>query len=151
MTQLITYLDDIQEGMEFRSKPYLMTEEKIIEFAKQFDPQPFHTSPEAAKNTIFKQLVASGWHTLAINMKMLVETLPLTPGAMMGAGADLNWVKPVYPGDSIYSVFKMIEIKRSKSKPQQGFCIMESKIYNQHDEVVTEVTHKAFGYFRSAE
>lgn len=149
MTQLFTYLDDIKEGTQFQSKSYLMSEERIIAFAKQFDPQPFHTDPVAAKDTIFKRLVASGWHTLAVNMKMLVETLPLTPGAMMGAGADVKWVRPVYPGESIYSIFTMKEIKRSKTKPQQGICLMEAKIYNQDDELVTEITHRAFGYFKS--
>ena len=68
---------------------------------------------------------------------------------MMGAGADVKWVRPVYPGESIYSIFTMKEIKRSKTKPHQGICLMEAKIYNQDDELVTKIMHRAFGYFKS--
>jgi len=97
------YLDDLHVGQRFTSHTHVVSEEQINAFAREFDPQPFHLDAEAAKRTLFAGLAASGWHTAAITMRLLVEAgLPLA-GGIIGAGGELNWPKPTRPGDILTS------------------------------------------------
>jgi acyl dehydratase len=94
-------LDDLHVGQRFISGTHLIDEEQIKAFAQQFDPQPFHLDAEAAKETLFEGLVASGWHTAAISMRLVVERLPLI-GGIVGAGGELTWPTPTRPGATLH-------------------------------------------------
>lgn len=130
------YLDDLQIGDAFRSEEYRLEEAAIIAFAEEFDPQPFHTDPVAAKHAFFGGLAASGWHTAAITMKLLVSSgLPLAKG-IIGAGGNLAWPSPTRPGDTLRVSATITAIKRSRSKPHRAFVSFEIETTNQNGEVV---------------
>lgn len=130
------FLDDLYVGQRFRSATHIIDEAQIKAFAAQFDPQPFHTDEEAAKDTFFKGLAASGWHTAAITMRLNVETgLPLA-GGIIGAGGELNWPAPTRPGDMLHVESEVVEITPSRSKPDRGIAVIVSRTVNQRGEVV---------------
>lgn len=121
------------------SRTYTVTREEVIEFATKYDPQPFHLDDEAAKNTFFGRLSASGWHTGAMVMRLMVDTWKDTePTAGLGSpGIDeLKWVKPVYPGDELSVEMELIDKRRSKSRPDMGLTKTKQTVTNQHGEVV---------------
>ena len=129
------YLDDLQVGQRFTSATHAIDEAQIKAFARQFDPQPFHVDGEAAAASLFGRLVASGWHTAAITMRLLTESVPIANG-VIGAGGDIAWPRPTLPGD-ILSVTSVIEeITPSRSRPDRGIVRMRSETRNQRDEVV---------------
>jgi len=120
------YLDDIKPGDQYTSRDHLMTAEEIIAFAREFDPQPFHTDEEAAKNTFFQGLAASGWHTAAITMRLIVESgLPLA-GGIIGAGGELTWPRPTRPGDVLHVETTVLEVTPSRSRPERGMITVEN-------------------------
>jgi acyl dehydratase len=130
------YLDDLYVGQRFKSAAHTINEAQIKAFAAQFDPQPFHTDEEAAKDTLFKGLAASGWHTAAITMRLNVETgLPLA-GGIIGAGGELSWPAPTRPGDVLHVESEVVEITPSRSKPDRGIAVILSRTLNQRGEVV---------------
>jgi len=131
----LLYLDDLSIGQRFTSAPHVVEEAEIKAFATQYDPQPFHLDHEAAKATIFGGLAASGWHTAAITMKLLVGCTPLA-GGILGAGGELAWPKPTRPGDSLQVTAEITEIIRSKSRPDRGSAMMRIETKNQHGELV---------------
>ncbi len=136
------YLDDLHVGRRFTSRTHLIDEAQITAFARQFDPQPFHLDDEAAKRTIFAGLVASGWHTAAITMRLLVETgLPLE-GGIIGVGGELAWPKPPRPGDTLQVESEIMAITPSRSRPDRGMATVRSLTRNQRKEVVQELTAK---------
>ncbi|NML94300.1 MaoC family dehydratase [Novosphingobium olei] len=143
------YYEDIVPGSSDRFGAYAVTREEVIEFASKYDPQPFHLDDEAAKQTYFGRLSASGWHTCAMTMAMLVEQLKQHQQAGLGSpGVDeLRWVKPVYPGDTLTCERITIDKKRSKSRPEMGSFRNEVKVLNQHGEVV--MTMKSTGFIRT--
>ena len=111
------YLDDLHIGQRFTSATHVVDEEQIKAFARQFDPQPFHLDNEAAKDTLFSGLAASGWHTAAITMRLLVESgLPLA-GGIVRAGGELDWPNPTRPGDSLQVEREVLDIRPSRSRP----------------------------------
>src|SRR5271170_5158066 len=115
------YLDDLKPGNAFESRRHTITEEAIVAFAREFDPQPFHTDPAAAKKSFFGKLIASGWHTAALTMKMLTEAEMDLAGGLIGAGMeDLRWPTPLVPGDTIHVRVEILESRASKSRPQIG-------------------------------
>jgi acyl dehydratase len=118
---MVRYFEDIEIGETHEHGSYDVTEEEIVEFAEQYDPQPFHTDPEAAKETSFGGLAASGWHTAAMCMRLLVEAMEEAEWASQGArGVDeLRWIRPVRPGDSITAEYEVIE-KRDGDRPGIG-------------------------------
>ena len=119
-TQDKLYLDDLQVGRRFLSRTHVVDETEIRAFARQFDPQPFHLDEEAAKRTIFGGLVASGWHTAAITMRLLAEGgLPLA-GGIIGVGGELAWPKPTRPGDTLQVESEVLAITPSRSRPGRG-------------------------------
>ena len=132
----LLYLDDLQVGQRFVSKTLLIDEAQIKAFARQFDPQPFHLDENAAKDSLFSGLVASGWHTAAMTMRLLVETgLPLA-GGLVGAGGELSWPQPTRPGDILRVESEVQEIIPSRSRPDRGVVVTRIVTRNQRDEVV---------------
>ena len=144
------YLEDLSVGDRFRSGEYTLDAAQIKAFALQFDPQPFHTDEEAAKNTFFGGLAASGWHTAAITMKLLVESgIPLAEG-VIGSGGELQWPKPTRPGDVLHVVSEVLDITPSRSKPGRAMVTMRCRTLNQRGEVVQYFTPKLLVHARPA-
>lgn len=129
------YLDDLHVGQRFTSGTHALDEAQIIAFAKQFDPQPFHTDPEAAKATMFKGLAASGWHTAGITMRLLAESVPLADGLIGAQVTSLEWPAPTRPTDVLTVTAEVLEIKPSRSRPERGMVTVRIEARNQHDEV----------------
>ncbi|ABL72741.1 MaoC family dehydratase [Paracoccus denitrificans] len=133
------YLDDLQVGQAFLSGEHRLDAEQIVAFAAQFDPQPFHLDPEAARETFFQGLAASGWHTMAITMKLLVQSIPLAQG-IIGAGGEISWPRPTRPGDVLRVKSRIAEIKPSRSRPDRAMVMAHSLTLNQADEVLQDFT-----------
>jgi len=138
----VQYFEDLETGKTARFGRYEVTREEVIEFARKYDPQPFHLDDEAAAKTHFGRLSASGWHTCAMTMSMLVANLKENRQAGLGSpGMDnLRWLKPVYPGDILRCETTILEKRRSKSRPEMGLFKSHLKVFNQHDEPVMEMT-----------
>jgi acyl dehydratase len=133
------YFEDLPVGRRFTSRRMEMTEAEVRAFALQFDPQPFHMDDEAARDSLFQRLAASGWHTAAMTMRLMVETLPLA-GGIIGAGVDtLSWKKPVYPGDALQIEIEVMEARRSRSNPSGGWVKLQVTTSNQNGDVVQVV------------
>lgn len=132
--QQVLFLDDLAVGEEFHSAEHHLTESQINDFARQFDPQPFHLDRAAAEESFFQGLAASGWHTAAITMKLLVGSLPLGCG-IIGAGGEIQWPRPTRPGDVLRVTSKVLEIKPSRSKPDRGIVTVECLTRNQDGDV----------------
>jgi acyl dehydratase len=130
----LMYLDDLTAGSVFESTEHTLDVEQIREFAQHFDPQPFHLNEEAAKQTFFGGLAASGWHTAAITMKLLVQSLPLA-GGVIGAGSDISWPRPTRPCDVLHVVSTIMDIAPSKSRPDRGIVTVQSDTLNQHGDL----------------
>jgi len=128
------YFEDLAVGTRFTSATYEMTREQIVSFAAQFDPQPFHIDDEAAHESFFAGLAASGWHTAAVTMRLLVESVPFAKG-LIGAGSEVSWPMAVRPGDRLRVVTTLQELVASRSKPDRGLALLESLTLNQDDAV----------------
>jgi acyl dehydratase len=114
-------LDDVAVGQTFRSGPWRIDNERIMSFAADFDPQPFHLDEEAARDTICRGLAASGWHTAVVTMWLLVESDVKPAGGIVGAGFDeLRWPRPVRPGDALRIESEGLEVRPSRSRPDKG-------------------------------
>ena len=134
--QRALYLEDLKVGDRFMSEGHELDAAQIIAFAKLFDPQPFHLDEEAAKSSFFGGLAASGWHTAAITMRLLVTSgLPLADG-VIGSGGQIQWPRPTRPGDVLRVESEVIEIVPSRSKPDRGMVLMRSETRNQHGDVL---------------
>jgi acyl dehydratase len=130
------YLEDLRVGQRFVSGTHRIDAEQIRAFAEQFDPQPFHLDAEAAKATLFEGLVASGWHTAAITMRLLVESgLPIA-GGIIGAGAEITWPNPTRPGDVLQVGSEVLELRPSRSRPDRDVVTVRSETRDQSGEVV---------------
>jgi acyl dehydratase len=135
----IEWFDDLVLGMPFRSPERQVTREEIKRFAQEFDPQPYHLDEKAAKATPLKGLAASGWHTAAIVMRLMTDTRPFGPHPLLGLGVDeLRWLAPVRPGDTLHLEGEVIELIRSRTKPQGIACIKWTAL-NQRGEPVYSV------------
>lgn len=143
------FFEDVEVGAVQRFGSYQVTREEVIEFAGKYDPQPFHLSDEAAAQTYFGRLSASGWHTCAMMMAMLVENMKSHQQASLGSpGQDeLRWLKPVYPGDTLHCETEVIEKRRSQSRPEMGSYRSRITVKNQHGEAV--MTTVAIGLIRT--
>lgn len=133
------YFDDLQVGQRFVSGSLALDAAQITAFARQYDPQPFHIDDAAARGSVFGGLAASGWHTAALTMKLLVETGPPLAGGIIGGTAAVEWPRPTRPGD-ILTVFSEIEeVTPSRSRPERGAVVMRSETRNQLGEIVQVV------------
>jgi acyl dehydratase len=136
------YLDDLHVGQRFTSDTHLMEEARIKGFAAEFDPQPFHLDEAAAEASIFQGLAASGWHTAAVSMRLLVTGgLPFANG-IVGVGGEIAWPRPTRPGDVLHVESEVIGITPSRSKPNQGIVTVRSTTLNQRGEAVYLLTAK---------
>ena len=131
------YLEDFAAGQTFGSGRLAVEKERIKAFAAQFDPQPFHLDEEAARHSLFRGLAASGWHTAAMTMRLLVESELKPAGGIIGAGFDeFRWPRPVRPGDELHLRIEVLEVRPSKSRPEQGLVKLKTTTLNQNDEPV---------------
>jgi len=143
------YFDDLTQGDRFKSATYEVTEEQIISFAREFDPQPFHLDAAVADQTMFKGLIASGWHTAAITMRLFVQTLNFSEGAI-GLGVDeLRWPNAVRPGDGLQVETEIIDLRVSRSKPSHGVVRLRNVTVNQRGEIVQTMSASALVLRRS--
>ncbi len=139
------YLEDMKIGQKSSFGSYRVTREEVIDFARKFDPQPFHLDDEAAAKTHFGRLSASGWHTAAMTMAMLVENLTKEKQAGLGSpGLDeLRWLKPVYPGDTLRVETELTDVRPSRSRPEMGSIHSDLTVFNQDNVAV--MTMKSIG------
>ena len=139
------YFEDFQPGQTSQFGAYHVTESEIKEFASKYDPQYFHLDNEASKHSLFGGLCASGWHTAAMFMRMLIDNLPKDHGSLGSPGINnLKWLKPVYPG-YILSVKSLItQCRLSSSKPGVGIVCSNYEVINQHGETVMSLESNAF-------
>jgi len=141
-TSELLYLDDLHVGRRFTSRTHALDERQITAFASEFDPQPFHLDREAAKETFFGGLVASGWHTAAITMRLQVGGgLPIA-GGLVGFGGEVAWPTATRPGDVLRVESEVVEVVPSRSRPDRGIVTVRSETRNQRGEVVQTATVK---------
>ena len=136
------FLDDLSVGQTFTSASHVLDVGQIKRFAGEFDPQPFHLDEDAAAKSLFAGLAASGWHTAALTMRLLVGGGAPIAGGIVGAGVEIAWPKPTRPGDELHVVSEVTEIVPSRSKPDRGIVVLRSETRNQRDEVVQVLTSK---------
>ena len=135
------YLEDLYVGQRFTSAPHELDAEQVKRFAAEYDPQPFHLDEEAAKASLFGGLAASGWHTAAMTMRMLVDSVPLADG-LIGAELQLAWPKPTRPGMTLQLFSEVVEIRPSRSKPDMAIVTMRNETRNQDGEILQVFTVK---------
>jgi|SRR5690242_2241290 acyl dehydratase len=144
------YLEDLYVGQRFTSGTYVMDERRIKEFAAEFDPQPFHLDAAAGEASLFKGLVASGWHTAAVAMRLLATGgLPIANG-LIGYGGEIAWPNPTRPGDVVHIETEVVEITPSRSKPDQGTVTVRGIMRNQNGDAVYLLTAKLLVFRRSS-
>ena len=134
------YYEDLEAGDTYALEGrYEVDREEITAFAEQYDPQPFHLDEAAAADSVFGGLIASGWHTAAMSMRLVVDDF-LDPETSMGASGveDLEWIEPVRPGDTLRIEIEVLETRPSENRPEMGHVRMELTGYNQHDDAVIE-------------
>ena len=136
------FFEDLEVGAETYYGSYEVTRDEVIEFARKYDPQPFHLSDEAAARTYFGRLAASGWHTCAMTMAVIVRNFEKQQTAGLGSpGVDeLRWMKPVYPGDTLHVRGTIIDKTPSRSKPDIGTFRTQTVVSNQDDVPVMKLT-----------
>lgn len=138
------FMEDLAVGQVFTAGPVQVTAAEIIAFARQFDPQIFHTDPEAAKDTLFKGLIASGWHTASMTMRMITQAFPPMPGGMIGRTMEnLGWPRPVRPGDTLSYRAEILSMEPSKD-PARGILRIKNTTLNQDGKTVMEMTSVVF-------
>jgi acyl dehydratase len=135
------YLEDYVTGQVYMTGKKRVTKDEIVTFATEFDPQFYHLDEVAALQSPFKGLAASGWHTAAMTMRLLVEGEFKPAGGILGVGFDqLSWSRPVRPGDELYVKSEILEVRPSKSKPDRGTVRVQNTTFNQNDEIVQQFT-----------
>ncbi len=138
----LLYLDDLKVGQRFVTGTHLVDEAQIKAFAEEFDPQPFHLDNEAAKDSLFAGLAASGWHTAALTMRLLVTSDMAIAGGIIGAGGELAWPKPTRPGDILQVESEVLELTPSRSRSDRGTATVRILTLNQNKEIVQSFTVK---------
>lgn len=134
------YFEDYIVGSVFEYGPVLVSEAEIIDFAKRFDPQEMHIDPQGAALGPFKGLIASGWHTIGLVMRLFVDHFLSSVASLASPGIDeLRWLKPVRPGDQLRLRVSILETRRSRSKPDRGIVISLMEVINQNGEIVASL------------
>ena len=141
------YLEDLNVGQRWTSAPHHLDAEQIKRFAADYDPQPFHLSDEGAANSMFGTLAASGWHTMALTMRMLVDSVPLA-GGLIGARTEVAWPRPTRPGMTLQVFSEITEMKPSRSKPDMSMVTMRSETRDQNGDVLLIFTARMPVYKR---
>jgi acyl dehydratase len=137
----VQYFEDYAAGQIFHTGRHRLDKEQIVAFARQFDPQPYHLDEQAALKSPFKGLAASGWHTAAITMRLMVDGEFKPAGGILGVGFDqLSWSKPVRPGDELRVKSEVLEVRPSKSRNDRGMIRVQNTTLNQNDEAVQSFT-----------
>jgi acyl dehydratase len=137
----VRYLEDFAPGQVFDTGKHRVDKNEIFAFARQYDPQPFHVDEEAARQSPFQGLAASGWHTAAMTMRLMVDGEFKPAGGILGVGfEDLSWPRPVRPGDELHARSEVLEVRPSKSKPDRGMIRVRTTTFNQNDEPVMVFT-----------
>jgi acyl dehydratase len=137
----VYYLEDFTVGQIFATGRTRIDSDQIKAFARQFDPQPFHLDEEAAQNSVFRGLAASGWHTAAVTMRLMADGEFKPAGGIIGVGFDeLSWSRPVRPGDELHAKSEILDVRPSKSRPDRGLIRVRTTTYNQNDEAVQSFT-----------
>ena len=143
------YFEDLKAGDRFNSGTYTVTEEQIVSFAREFDPQPFHLDAAVARQTMFEGIIGSGWHTAAITMRLFVQTLNFAEGAI-GLGVDeLRWPNAIRPGDGLQVETEIVDLRVSRSKPSHGVVRLRNVTTNQRNEIVQTMAASALVLRRS--
>jgi len=132
----VRYFEDFAVGQKFGSEPRPIEAAEIKAFAAQFDPQPFHLDEDAARDSLFGGLAASGWHTAAVTMRLCLSSDVRPAGGIIGGGGELTWSKPVRPGDALRVEIEVMETRTSRSRPTQGLVKVRIATLNQHGETV---------------
>jgi acyl dehydratase len=130
------YLGDFHVGQRFTSGSHAVDEDQITRFAREFDPQPFHLDHDAAKGTVFAGLAASGWHTAAITMRLLVDGGAPIAGGIVGVGGEISWPRPTRPGDVLQVESEVVQVAPSRSRSDRGIVTIRSETRNQRGDVV---------------
>lgn len=143
------YLEDLVIGQRFLSAAHILERDEILGFAARYDPQFFHLDEELAQESLFGGLAASGWHTAATTMRLLVGSLPLA-GGLIGAGGEIAWPKATRPGDRIHVESEVVTIAPSRSRPERGLVTFRSQTINQDGEIVQVFTPKIIVWRRGA-
>ncbi len=138
------YFEDFPKGRSYPLSEYTITQQRMIAFASEYDPQYYHTDPEAATQSVFGGLIGSGWMTTAIFMRMQCDSF-LSDSACLGSpGVDkIRWLQPTRPGDTLHGTNDVVDATPSRSKPDRGSVIADVTLFNQHDEVVMTLTTRA--------
>jgi acyl dehydratase len=136
------YIEDLHVGQRFRTGTHRMTVAEIKTFAANYDPQPFHLDEEAAAHSLFGELVASGWHTASVTMRLIVESGLPRAGGVIGVSGELTWPRPTRPDDILQVESEIVELTPSKSRPDRGTARIRSITRNQGGEVVQDFTAK---------
>ena len=141
------YWEDFYPGQVLEAGGASLSADEIIEFGKKYDPQPFHVDEEQAKQSVFGGLIASGWQTASLCMRLICALYLLEAASLGSPGVDeLRWVKPVYPGDTLHLKSTVLETRASASRPDMGTVRSRSEVYNQHGELVMHMS--GVGMFR---
>jgi acyl dehydratase len=131
------YLEDFAAGQAFKTGCHRVDKEQIFAFARQFDPQPFHTDEQAALKSPFQGLAASGWHTAGMTMRLMVDGEFKPAGGILGVGfEELSWPRAVRPGDELHAVSEVLKVRASKSRPDRGLIRVRTTTFNQNGEPV---------------
>jgi acyl dehydratase len=150
MSQETLHFDDLKVGDTFTTESYEVSAADITRFAAEFDPQPFHLDDEAARGTMFGGLAASGWHTAAITMRLLVSEGPKLANGVLGAGCELQWTLPTRPGDVLHVESEVVELIPSRSRTDRGTLVLRSRTINQDGQIVQDMTARLIVARRSA-
>jgi acyl dehydratase len=137
----VHYLEDFAPGQVFDTGKHRVDKNEIFAFARQYDPQPFHVDEEAARQSPFQGLAASGWHTAAMTMRLMVDGEFKPAGGILGVGfEDLSWPRAVRPGDELRARSEVLEVRPSKSNPDRGMIRVRTTTFNQNNEPVMVFT-----------